>query len=55
MQATGNAGALKRLVIDVSATDGHQTGHLNLGKFDLTAAKGGQGLGGQLLIYRKWK
>lgn len=44
MQATGNAGTLEGLVSSILAADGHETGHLNLGELNLTAAKGSQGL-----------
>lgn len=44
MQATGNTGTLEGLVGTISAADGHETGHLNLGELDLAAAKGSQGL-----------
>lgn len=44
MQATGNAGALQRLVGTVLVADSHQTGHLHLGELDLATAEGSQGL-----------
>lgn len=44
MQTTGNAGTLQRLVGTVLLTDGHQTGHLDLGELDLPTTEGGQGL-----------
>lgn len=44
VKTTSNAGTGERLVSGVSATDGHQTGHLNLGELDLAATEGGQGL-----------
>lgn len=44
VQATGNTGTLEGLVGTVLLTDGHQTGHLNLGELDLTTTEGGQGL-----------
>lgn len=44
MQTTGNTGTLQGLVSGITATDGHQTGHLNLGELDLTATEGGQRL-----------
>lgn len=44
MQATGDTGTLEGLVGTISAANGHETGHLNLGELDLAAAKGSQGL-----------
>lgn len=44
VQATGDAGTLEGLVGTVLLTDGHETGHLNLGELDLAATEGGQGL-----------
>lgn len=46
VQTTGDAGTLQRLVGTVLLADGHETGHLNLGELDLSAAKGGQRLYG---------
>lgn len=48
VKTTSNAGTGERLVSGVSATDGHQTGHLNLGELDLAATEGGQGDVGDL-------
>lgn len=45
VETTSDAGTGERLVSGVSATDGHQTGHFNLGELDLAATEGGQGLG----------
>lgn len=47
MKATGDTGTLQRLVASVSAADGHETGHLNLGELNLAAPEGSQGLDGQ--------
>lgn len=44
VQATGDTGTLEGLVGTISAADGHETGHLNLGELNLAAAKGSQGL-----------
>lgn len=44
VQATGDTGTLEGLVGTISAADGHETGHLNLGELDLAAAEGSQGL-----------
>jgi hypothetical protein len=46
VQTTGNAGALEGLVSGVSLADGHETRHLNLSNFDLTATESGQRLKG---------
>ena len=44
MKTTSNAGTGEGLVSTVLLTDGHETGHLNLGELDLPATEGGQGL-----------
>jgi hypothetical protein len=44
VQATGDTGTLEGLVGTVLLTDGHETGHLNLGELDLAATEGGQRL-----------
>lgn len=44
MKTTGDTGTGKGLVSTVLGTDGHETGHLNLGELDLPAAEGSQGL-----------
>ena len=44
MQTSSNASTLEGLVGTVLLTDGHETGHLNLGELNLPATKGGQGL-----------
>lgn len=44
VQATGDTGTAQGLGGSVSLTDGHETGHLNLGELDLAAAKGSQRL-----------
>lgn len=50
VKTTGNTGTLEGLVGTVLLTDGHQTGHLDLGELDFAATEGGQGLGnGQCL------
>jgi hypothetical protein len=46
VQATGDTGTGEGLVGTVLLTDGHKTGHLNLGELDLAATEGGQGLEG---------
>ena len=43
VQATGDTGTGKRLVSRVLLADGHQTGHLILGKLDLLAAESSEG------------
>lgn len=43
MKTTGNAGTSEGLVRAVLLTDGHETGHLNLGELDLPATEGSQG------------
>lgn len=44
MQATSDTGTLEGLVGTVLLTDGHKTGHLNLGELNLPATEGSQGL-----------
>lgn len=44
VKTTSNAGTSEGLVSTVLLTDGHQTGHLNLGELDLAATEGGEGL-----------
>lgn len=45
VKTTGDTGTLEGLVGTVLLTDGHETGHLNLGELDLAATESGQGLG----------
>ena len=45
VQTTGDTGTLEGLVGTVLLTDGHETGHLNLGELDLAATERGEGLG----------
>lgn len=47
VQATGDTGTLEGLVGTVLLTDGHETGHLNLGELNLAATEGGQRLNGR--------
>jgi len=42
VKTTSNTGTLEGLVGTVLLTDGHETGHLNLGELDLAATEGGQ-------------
>lgn len=44
VKTTGNTGTLEGLVGTVLLTDGHETGHLNLGELDLAATESGQRL-----------
>jgi len=44
VKTTSNAGTGEGLVGTVLLTDGHETGHLNLGELDLPATEGSQGL-----------
>jgi hypothetical protein len=44
VKTTSNAGTGEGLVSTVLLTDGHETGHLNLGELDLAATEGGEGL-----------
>jgi hypothetical protein len=44
VQATSDAGTGEGLVSTVLGTDGHETGHLNLGELNLPATEGSQGL-----------
>lgn len=44
VQATSDTGTLEGLVGTVLLTDGHETGHLNLGELNLPATEGSQGL-----------
>jgi hypothetical protein len=44
VQATSDAGTGEGLVSTVLGTDGHETGHLNLGELDLAATEGGERL-----------
>lgn len=44
VQATSDTGTLEGLVGTVLLTDGHKTGHLNLGELNLPATEGSQGL-----------
>jgi hypothetical protein len=44
VQATGDTGTSEGLVSTVLLTDGHETGHLDLGELDLPATESGQGL-----------
>lgn len=44
MKTTSDTGTLEGLVGTVLLTDGHETGHLNLGELDLAATESGQGL-----------
>ena len=46
VKTTGNAGTGEGLVSTVLLTDGHETGHLNLGELDLAATEGGERLSG---------
>ena len=46
MKTTSNAGTSEGLVGTVLLTDGHETGHLNLGELDLATTEGGEGLSG---------
>lgn len=42
VKTTSDTGTLEGLVGTVLLTDGHETGHLNLGELDLAATEGGQ-------------
>jgi hypothetical protein len=54
VKTTSNTGTGEGLVSTVLLTDGHKTGHLNLGELDLTATEGGKGLkDGQWLRKKK--
>lgn len=44
MQTTSDTGTGEGLVLTVLLTDGHETGHLNLGELNLPATESGQGL-----------
>lgn len=44
VKTTSDTGTLEGLVGTVLLTDGHETGHLNLGELDLAATEGGQRL-----------
>ena len=44
VKTTSNTGTLQGLVTSVSAADGHETRHLNLGELNLAAAEGSQRL-----------
>jgi hypothetical protein len=44
VQATGDTSTGKRLVSSVLGTDGHETGHLDLGELNLAAPEGSEGL-----------
>jgi hypothetical protein len=48
VQATGDAGALERLLLGVLLTGGHETGHLVLGELDLATTESGQAEVGDL-------
>jgi hypothetical protein len=44
VQATSDAGTFQGLIGSVLSADGHETGHLNLGKLDLATPEGSQRL-----------
>lgn len=48
VQAAGNAGAGKGLIVSVLGAGGHKTGHLVLSELNLLAAKGSKGKVGNL-------
>jgi hypothetical protein len=50
VETTSNTGTSQGLVSTVLLTDGHQTGHLNLGELDLPATEGSQGLDDSKLV-----
>jgi len=54
VETTSDTGTSQGLVSAVLLTDGHETGHLNLGELDLPATEGSQGLeNGKLVVIQE--